>query len=236
MIAEKEFTKLMENIGIELDENDYLLFARYAGLLQEWNEKVNLTAITDDEGIAIKHFADSLLPLTKIELKENCRLIDVGTGAGFPSVPMKLIRRDIHLTLLDSLDKRLTFLRHLCAQLGVDATMVHARAEDAGQDELHRERYDVATSRAVASLAELAELCLPLLRRGGLMVALKGSSGRAEAATAQNAITLCGGTLQEMIDYHLPNGDARTLIVIKKSSPTPPKYPRNSAQISKRSL
>lgn len=236
MIEKQEFLGMMEQVGIEPMEEDYLLFERYANMLVEWNERVNLTAITDPLGVLVKHFADSILPLTKCDLPANCRLIDVGTGAGFPSVPMKLVRRDIRLTLLDGLEKRLNFLRHLCHELGLDATTLHARAEDAGRNEQYREQFDVATSRAVAQLAELAELCLPLVRVGGMVLALKGSGGRQEVAAAQSAVTLLGGRVEEVIDYNLPNGDPRTLVIMRKISPTPPKYPRNSAQISKRHL
>lgn len=236
MIAKENFIQLMEDIGINAEEQHYLLFSRYAQTLVEWNQKVNLTAITDDEGIAVKHFADSLLPLTKFDFKESCRLIDVGTGAGFPSVPMKLVRPDIQLTLLDSLEKRLNFLRNLCGELGIDAATVHARAEDAGRQERYRERFDVATSRAVASMAELAEYCLPLVKVGGVALALKGSSGGEEAAAAKTAIALCGGSLEQVVEYKLPNGDMRSLVILRKVSSTPPKYPRNSAQMAKKPL
>lgn len=236
MIAKEEFIEMMDKIGIEPVEDDHILFERYATTLVEWNKKVNLTAITDPEGVLFKHFADSLLPLTMFEMKENARLIDVGTGAGFPSVPMKLVRRDIRLTLLDSQEKRLNFLRHLCHGLGLDAITVHSRAEDAGRNEQYREKFDVATSRAVASMAELAEYCLPLVRVGGVLLALKGSSGREESEVAKSAISLCGGRIEEIFDYSLPTGDPRTLVVVRKVSPTPPKYPRNPAQIAKKHL
>lgn len=236
MIEKQAFFALMEEIGIEPMEEDYLRFSRYAAELVDWNSRVNLTAITDDQGIAVKHFIDSLMPLTLVELPENARLIDVGTGAGFPSVPMKLLRPDLHLTLLDSLDKRLNFLRHLQSRLGYDATLVHARAEAVGRDPQHRERYHVATSRAVADLSQLAEYCLPLVRMGGLVLALKGPGGREEAEAAKNAIRLCGGYLEAVHQYNLPGGDPRTLVVLKKVSPTPPKYPRYSAQIAKKPL
>ncbi len=236
MISRERFAELMENISILPQEEDYLLFSIYCETLKEWNGKMNLTAITDDEGIAVKHFADSLLPLTLYDIRENARLIDVGTGAGFPSVPMKLIRRDLQLTLLDSLEKRLGFLRHLCAKLGIDAATVHLRAEEAGRSPAHREKYDVATSRAVASLRTLAEYCLPLVKPGGVMLALKGSGGEEEAEAAQKAIGLCGGRLVQVLRYQLPGGDGRTLVVIEKISQTPTKYPRPSAQISKRPL
>lgn len=234
MIQKLKFDELMGQIGIE--GADYGRFERYCTLLQEWNQRMNLTAILDDEGIAVKHFADSLLPLTLWDLPRNASLIDVGTGAGFPSVPMKLLREDLSLTLLDSLEKRLGFLRCLCGELGIEATTVHARAEDAGKNPLHRERYDLATARAVASLSLLAEYCLPLVKVGGVVLALKGSSGREEAEQARNAIALCGGEIEAVIDYKLPNSDPRTLVLLRKKTATPPKYPRNSAQSSKNPL
>ncbi len=230
MIPKPEFEALFRKIGVEAD---YRSFALYCGLLQEWNQKMNLTAITDDEGIAVKHFADSVLPLTLREIPAGARVIDVGTGAGFPSVPMKLVRGDLELTLLDSLRKRLDFLRALCAGLGIEAALVHARAEDAGRAAAHRERYDLATSRAVAGLELLAEYCLPLLRVGGTFLALKGSSGREEAEAGEQAVALCGGAIREVIDYALPNGDPRTLVVVEKVRPTPAKYPRTSQKIAK---
>ena len=236
MIEKQAFLDLLSQAGIEPMEEDYLKFSIYCQMLQEWNEKINLTAITDDEGITVKHFVDSLLPMTMVDLPEHPRLIDVGTGAGFPSIPMKLIRSDIQLTLLDSLEKRLNFLRNLSAQLGIDAVTLHARAEEAGKDPKHREKYDVATSRAVAAMGVLAEYCLPLVKVGGVLLALKGSSGRQEAEDGKRAIELCGGRVEAIHDYALPNGDPRTLVIVRKISQTPPKYPRNAGQISKRPL
>ena len=236
MIEKEAFEQLLTSISIQPQEDDYLLFSRYCALLQEWNQKMNLTAITDDQGIAIKHFIDSLLPLTLWPLPQNARLIDIGAGAGFPSVPIKLIRKDLHLTLLDSQEKRLVFLRHLCSNLGIDATTLHLRAEDAGRNPSHREKYTIATSRAVAPLPLLVEYSLPLVAPGGLMLALKGSTGQEEALSATNPIVLCGGKLEQILSYQLPTGDPRTLVVIKKISQTPTKYPRSSAQIAKRTL
>ena len=234
MIPKEEFEALLQGMGIEGDH--YGKFSVYCGMLQDWNQRMNLTAITDDEGVAVKHFADSLLPLTMAQLPRGARLIDVGTGAGFPGVPMKLVRPDLSLTLLDSLQKRLGFLSALCGELGVEAELVHARAEEAGRDPRYRERFDAATSRAVAGLNLLAEYCLPLLRVGGLLLALKGSAGREEAAAGERAVALCGGRIREIRDYALPTGDPRTLIVVEKVSPTPKKYPRPSAQIGKKGL
>ncbi|MEG2073929.1 MAG: 16S rRNA (guanine(527)-N(7))-methyltransferase RsmG [Angelakisella sp.] len=236
MISRNEFDTLTQAIGIEKGGADYELFASYCEELKDWNSRVNLTAIKDDEGIAVKHFADSLLPLTLFPLPAGCSLIDVGTGAGFPSIPMKLVRGDISLTLLDSLEKRLVFLRHLCAKLGIAAETVHLRAEDAGKNPLYREKYDIATARAVASLSALAEYCLPLVKVGGAVLALKGSGGREEAEQAQNAVKLCGGEIEQVLDYNLPNSDPRTLVILRKKAPTPPKYPRNAAQSAKNPL
>ncbi len=236
MIEKQSFLQLLSQAGIEPMEEDYVKFSIYCQMLQEWNEKINLTAITDDQGIAVKHFLDSLLPLTMFDLPDHARLIDVGTGAGFPSIPMKLIRPDLQLILLDSLEKRLNFLRNLSARLGIDAVTLHARAEEAGRDPKHREKYDVATSRAVAAMGVLAEYCLPLVKVGGVLLALKGSSGRQEAEDGKRAIELCGGRVEQIHDYALPNGDPRTLVIVRKISQTPPKYPRNAGQISKRPL
>lgn len=230
MIPKEKFETLFREIGVE---GDYDRFARYCGLLQEWNRKMNLTAITDDEGVAVKHFADSVLPLTLCPVPKGARVIDVGTGAGFPSIPMKLVRGDLELTLLDSLQKRLDFLRAVCGELGLQAELVHARAEDGGREARYRGSFDLAVSRAVAGLDLLAEYCLPFVRTGGLFLALKGSAGREEAKTGARAASLCGGKIREVIDYRLPNGDSRTLVVVEKVAATPERYPRTSQKIKK---
>lgn len=155
-------------------------FAAYGDFLLEYNEKVNLTAITDPAQIAVKHFADSVIPLSLIGLPQGCSLIDVGTGAGFPGVPLKIMRPDLSLTLLDSLQKRLTFLEQLSGRLGQENAFVHARAEAAGAMPALRGRFDVAASRAVARLSVLCEYCLPLVKVGGFMLALKGPDCRGE--------------------------------------------------------
>ncbi len=230
MIPKEAFEAMLAEAGLA---GEYQPFARYCQLLQEWNQRMNLTAITDDQGVAEKHFLDSLLPLTLWELPRGARLIDVGTGAGFPAVPIKLLRPDIQITLLDSLQKRLTFLEAVCGQLGIQAELLHARAEDAGRDPARRERYDIATSRAVAGMDLLAEYCLPLVRPGGVLLALKGSGGAAEAQAGAAMVERCGGTLRAVKEYALPGGDRRTLVVVEKTSPTPKRYPRTSAQLAK---
>ena len=223
MIPREAFEAMLAEAGLA---GEYQPFARYCQLLQEWNQRMNLTAITDDQGVAEKHFLDSLLPLTLWELPRGARLIDVGTGAGFPAVPIKLLRPDIQITLLDSLQKRLTFLEEVCSQLGIQAELLHARAEDAGRDPARRERYDIATSRAVAGMDLLAEYCLPLVRPGGVLLALKGSGGAAEARAVAAMVERCGGTLRAVKEYALPSGDRRMLVVVEKTAPTPNGNPR----------
>lgn len=215
-------------------------FDLYAHRLTEWNEKVNLTAITEPDAIVLKHFADSLsllpfLPDTPFSL------VDVGTGAGFPSVPLAILRGDMRLTLLDSLQKRLTFLDALCGELGVTASIVHHRAEDAGHRPELRERFDVATARAVAAMPVLAEYCLPLVRPGGQWIALKGPAGEAELSAAASAIDKLGGQVSRVHPLILPGTsdippETRTLIFVDKVRPCAPVYPRPAAKITKKPL
>ena len=182
---------------------------------------MNLTAITDPEEILIKHFLDSVLPFSFLDLPQGCRLIDVGTGAGFPAVPLCIWRPDLQATLLDSLNKRLVFLQEVLPACGVRAVLVHSRAEDGG----HR-----------ADLRDLAEYCLPFVKPGGLFCALKGGDADAELADAQAAIRLLGGRVSQSRTYSLPDGSARTLICMEKISQTPTKYPRSPAKMAKSPL
>ena len=236
MISQTAFTRLMETIALPSAAGEYDRFTLYCTELQEWNRRMNLTAITDDEGVAEKHFADSLLPLTMVALPAGASLVDVGSGAGFPGLPMALARPDLRVTFLDSLQKRLTFLAQLTQKLEVPARMLHARAEDAGQDPQYREQFDIATARAVANLNTLAEYCLPLVKVGGNFLAMKGASGEEELAAARGAIKKLGGEYKETRTLHLPGGDTRTLILCKKISQTPTAYPRNGGKIAKSPL
>ncbi len=210
-------------------------FYSYADLLLEWNQKMNLTAITEPREIVLKHFLDSIIPLAHFDMQKDSSIIDVGTGAGFPSIPMKIVRPDLKLTLLDSLKKRLTFLEAVCGELSLDAEYVHARAEEAGRTRL-RQSFDVVTARAVAHLSKLCEYCLPLCKMGGSFVALKGADIEQELSSVGGAIKLLGGEIADCITYSLPDGDRRNLIVIKKISQTPPKYPRQFSKIAKSPL
>lgn len=236
MINKARMTELFALCGIALSDTQLEKLDRYASLLVEWNERINLTAITDAQGIEEKHFLDSVLPLSMVDIAECFRVIDVGTGAGFPSCPIRIMRPDLHITLLDSLNKRINFLNALSEELSLGAECIHSRAEELGRTGEYREKFDIATARAVANLSQLCEYCLPFVKVGGAFVALKGSNGREELTQAQNAIKTLGGVVEQCRDYSLPCGDGRTLIVIRKTSPTPEKYPRNKGQMTKKPL
>ena len=236
MINTQRIIDTVSPFGIEITAEQGEKFNTYGKFLVEYNEKVNLTAITDPDEIAVKHFADCAIPLSLTEIKPGASLIDVGTGAGFPGVPLKIMRDDLKLTLLDSLNKRLTFLQQLSEKLGQQNELVHARAEMAGIDPKLREKYDYATSRAVAQLAVLCEYCLPLVKVGGCMIALKGPDCSAEIAAAKNAIEILGGKLKEVKEYDLADAGSRTLVVIEKVAPTPKKYPRQRIKITEKPL
>ena len=235
MIDKEFFAACAAEYGFALTDRQLEQFDRYAQLLVEWNEKMNLTAITQPRDIVIKHFLDSILTLRAVELPQGASLVDVGSGAGFPSVPMLILRPELRLTLLDILNKRLIFLEALLADLGLEACRLHARAEEAGRGK-QREAFDFATARAVAQLNKLCEFCLPLVKQGGCFLALKGADDDTEAQEAAKAIHLLGGRLEQVEHYTLPDGDKRALLVVKKISQTPPKYPRQSAKITKMPL
>lgn len=236
MINRERIKSLFAQCDIQLTDRHIISFDQYARLLTEWNEKINLTAITDAEGIEQKHFLDSVLPLGMLDIPDGASVIDVGTGAGFPSCPMKILRGDLQITLLDSLNKRINFLRELSDALSLGADCIHGRAEELGRTAEHREKYDFATARAVAELSQLCEYCLPFVKVGGVFAALKGSGGREEMERALGAVKTLGGEVENCLEYSLPCGDGRTLIVIRKVAPTPEKYPRNKGQMTKKPL
>ena len=222
---------------ISLDCDMLACFERYRQFLLEYNQKVNLTAITDPSEVLIKHFLDSLLVLDAYDIPRGARVIDVGTGAGFPGVPIKIVRADIKLTLLDSLNKRVRFLELLSDLLfQQDNHCIHARAEQAARQPHYREIFDVAVSRAVAALPALCEYALPFVRQGGVFIALKGADIEDEVSAAQSAIHTTGGKLSRISTYTLPDGSRRSIIIIKKISQTPTKYPRTSVKIAKTPL
>lgn len=235
MITEyPEFAEIFNKENLAVSEEQYGRFKKYAELLVEWNQKMNLTAITDPYGISVKHFLDSVLPLKFLEIPDGASLIDVGTGAGFPGIPLKIMRGDISLTLLDSLNKRVNFLSEVCKALELDVSCVHARAEELGRNEIYREKYDLAAARAVAAMPVLAEYCLPYVKVGGTFAALKGRNENYK--DCENAVKILGGEISDVTEYTLPDGSGRKLICVRKIKETPPKYPRNSGQISKKSL
>ena len=222
--------------GIEVDEVARERLCRYAELLVEWNEKINLTAITDPEGIAVKHFLDSALLLTEVELKNGAKIVDVGTGAGFPGMVLKILRPDLDVTLMDGLNKRLVFLNEVAKELDLEVETVHLRAEEAGKKTEFREQFDLATARAVAQMNTLYEYCLPLVRVGGVFCAMKGPSAAEELKTAAKASGILGGGKAKISTSTLTGEEVRTFVVTKKISQTPPKYPRASGKISKQPL
>lgn len=217
-----------QEAGLGISEKQLASFERYGELMVEWNEQVNLTAITDPEGIALKHFLDSLLCFKYVDLNGELRLLDVGTGAGFPGLPLKIYQEKLQVTLLDSLQKRVNFLRQICLEVKLKGIIaIHGRAEEIGRKSEQREHYDRVFSRAVARLAVLAEYCLPYVKVGGLFVALKGGNAVAEVDEGMFAVEELGGRLKEVVEFQLPlSGDGRSLIVVEKVKPTPEKYPR----------
>ena len=233
MITLREEAK---SAGIPLEDIQLQKFQTYSDTLIEWNEKINLTAITEPEKIAILHFLDSILVLKEGKIPQNARLIDVGTGAGFPGVPLAIARPDLQLTLLDSLNKRLVFLKELCERLELPVQLIHSRAEEGGVKPELREKFDIATARAVAALPVLCEYCLPFVKVGGYFLAMKGPNCEEEIKNSQKALQVLGGKIEKQINYSLPDGSGRTLLLIKKIAPTGAKYPRPSAKMAKNPL
>ncbi len=225
-----------EKVGVILDDTALERFDRYAQMLVETNKSLNLTAITEPDEIVSKHFADCLSLLNETDFKKNAKVADVGTGAGFPGVVLLIARPDLNITLMDSTKKRLTFVESVVNELGLNADIVHIRAEEAGQNKQFREKFDIVTARAVANMNVLSEYCIPLLKTGGIFAAMKGAKASEEAECAVDAIRLLGGKIISAKEFEVDNCGERTVICIKKISQTPPKYPRVSAQIAKKPL
>lgn len=221
---------------IELTNDQINCLDEFSEILIDWNEKFNLTAITLPDQIVYKHFIDSLLVLKAVELKNNSNLADVGTGAGFPSTPISMIRKDISITQIDSLRKRVGFLQHVSDHFNLNISAVHGRAEELGQKDEYREKFEYVTARAVAPLQKLAEYCLPLVNVGGVFIAMKGLEYEIEIDNARNAIGVLGGKIESVKNFKLPDSSDRNIILIKKISHTPTKYPRNFSKISKKPI
>lgn len=231
-----DLAELAKNYGIKLSAEQAGQFQVYMEMLAEWNQKLNLTAITEPDEVVEKHFLDSLTVLTACKLKEGAKLLDVGTGAGFPGLALKIARPDLELTLLDGANKKLNFLGEVCGALGLEAKRIHKRAEEAGRDAALRESFDVATARAVASLHVLAEYCLPLVKMKGFFVAMKGPGAGDELTDARRALAVLGGDQVEVKPVQLPSAGERNLVVVRKLRFTPKEYPRHGGTINKHPL
>lgn len=225
--------------NISLSDHQIGQFAIYLRELAIWNAHTNLTAITSDEGVRVRHFLDSLTVASVVDLSAPLRVIDVGTGAGFPGLALKIAFPHLHVALLEATGKKLTFLRHVCDQMGITAGVdfIHQRAEEAGHTRGQRERYDLVLARAVARLPVLLEYLLPLARVGGRCVALKGVTAEAEAADSARALGKLGGRLTQIDRVDLPGVDEpHYLVVVEKAAPTPPSFPRKPGIPSQRPL
>lgn len=232
----EKIVPLCKEFGLELDQTAIDRLNLYGNLLLEWNQKINLTAITEPEDVLYKHFYDSLLFFKAVKVEKNAKIIDVGTGAGFPGMVLKIARPDINLTLLDGLNKRLIFLADVLDKLNLQVELVHSRAEEGGKSEKYREKFDFSCARAVANLPVLSEYCIPFVKKGGYFVALKGASAKTEAASAQNAYKLLGCEKPTIICETLTGNEERAFVIAKKISQTPTKYPRHGNKITKSAL
>ncbi|EEE49362.1 16S rRNA (guanine(527)-N(7))-methyltransferase RsmG [Staphylococcus capitis] len=230
-------SKNLSEHGIELSETQKEQFQTYYQLLVEWNEKMNLTSITEEHDVYLKHFFDSITPSFYYDFDGELCICDVGAGAGFPSIPLKIVFPELKVTIVDSLNKRIQFLNHLAAELGLqDVSFVHDRAESYGKG-AYRESYDIVTARAVARLTVLSELCLPLVKKGGQFIALKSSKGEEELQEANFAINILGGNVKETFSFELPeDAGERQMIVIDKRRQTSKKYPRKPGTPNKSPL
>ena len=223
-------------LGVRLMPAQTDAFQRYLNLLISWNKKMNLTAITEPRDICIKHFADSLTVLDTVTLKPRAKVLDVGSGAGFPGLPMKIARDDLQLTIIDSQQKRLTFLEEVLKKINLTAELLHGRAEDLGREKKLRVKFDLVTARAVAPLNLLCEYCMPFVKMGGAFVAMKGPDVTEELSQAQNAIQTLGCELAEEKKLSLLDGSGRTLLVFKRTKGFSMEYPRPGTKIAKKPL
>lgn len=225
-------TDKFAEVGITITAEMSEKLVKLCDFMVEYNKNVNLTSITDFEEVVVKHFVDSVLPFFMVDFPQGSSFIDVGTGAGFPALPLLVVRPDLKGTLCDSLNKRCVYLELVCKEIGVKAEIIHARSEELGRKK--RECFDFATARAVAAMPVLSEYCVPFVKVGGSFIALK--SVNEDIDSAAGAVAKLGGEISLIKDYTIPNGDSRRLVVVKKISQTPTKYPRSSANISKKPL
>lgn len=227
-----EFSNLLKAQNITFNEFQMLQFLEYTKLLQDWNQKMNLTAITEIDAVFEKHFYDSILPSFHMQFKGT--LCDVGAGAGFPSIPLKILYPDLTITIIEPLNKRCLFLNEVCKTLKLDVTIINGRAEDMAKT--YREQFDFVSARAVANLTMLSELCIPLLKKNGYFIAMKGSNALEEANHAEHAIKVLGCELESKQLHTLSDGSIRTNLFYKKINSTPKRFPRPFATIKKKPL
>lgn len=230
--------KACANEGLEFDEDKYNKLMQYKDLVIEWNEKINLTAITEEEEFIKKHFIDSIKVFRSSELKDSKKIIDIGTGAGFPGIPIKIINPDIEVVLLDSLNKRVNFLNEVISKLQLKGiTAIHGRAEDFAREKKYREAFDAAVSRAVANMAVLSELCIPYVKLNGHFIALKGPAVDEEIQEGLKAVTTLGGVVEKVIEVEVEDTDLNhNLVIVKKIKETPKVYPRKAGTASKKPI
>ena len=236
MLNKELFYETIKPFEIEISEDAFARLDKFAELLIETNKSFNLTAIKEPDDVTVKHFADCLAIFKYVNIPENAKIIDVGTGAGFPGLVLKLARPDINMTFLDSTKKKLGFIENVLSECGVKGETLHMRAEEAAQLSKYREQFDFATARAVAALPVLSEYCLPFVKQGGSFVSMKSAESNEEMEAARKAISILGGKINEDIVFDLVENMPRRIITIKKNSQTPTKYPRPSAQIAKKPL
>ncbi|AWN20341.1 16S rRNA (guanine(527)-N(7))-methyltransferase RsmG [Streptococcus sobrinus] len=234
----QEFYDLLAQEGFHLSDKQKHQFESYFNLLVEWNQKINLTAITDKNDVYLKHFYDSLAPVLQGLITDSpIKLLDIGAGAGFPSLPMKILCPQLDITIIDSLNKRINFLNLLAEELELTGVhFYHGRAEDFGQDKSFRASYDIVTARAVARMQVLSELTIPFLKVNGQLLALKAAAADQELIQAQGALKLLFAKVTENRTYQLPNGDQRTITIVEKKKETPNKYPRRAGLPNKKPL
>lgn len=224
--------KGIEDLGLKCSDETIDKFSKYREILVEWNQKMNLTGIEEEKEVYIKHFLDSVAAVKKGYIKDGMSIIDVGTGAGFPGLPLRICLENSKITLLDSLNKRINFLSEVCTNINIDdIELIHGRAEDFGKDEKYREQYDIATARAVAGLPILMEFCVPFIKVGGYFVCLKGPNADTELEESRKAMEVLGLEFVEKIDVELPEIELKhNIVVFKKVNSTPAKYPRKAGK------
>lgn len=237
MIISKElFLNSVKDFNVDISDVQIQMFDRYAELLLDWNKKFNLTAIKEPDEIVTKHFADSLSIMKSQTFVDGQSLIDVGTGAGFPGIPLLIMNPGLDITFLDSTGKKIKFIEAVLEDLDLYAETITGRAEDVGNDPDYRESFDFATARAVSELRNIAEFCLPLIKKNGTFISMKGSKAQEEILSSDKAIEILGGRIERCESFKLSDVGERNIVFIKKISQTPTKYPRNFSQITKHPL